>query len=82
VAFNYFLSKKPSSFSAIVAGIGIIGFGLLYFCTGIFPNRSGFSPRWNAVTRSEEPLRFGFALFVTFVIVAACLIWGLLKIKR
>ena len=74
------MGKSPTPSSAIITGIGIIGFGVLYFFTGIFTYRTGFSNR--VLTQTENPIRFGFALFVTFAIGAACLIWGLVKIKR
>ena len=74
------MGKSPTPSSAIITGIGIIGFGLLYFFTGIFTYKSGFSYR--VVTENENPIRFNFALFVTFVIGAACLLWGLVKTKR
>ena len=76
------MRKKPSPSTAIISGIGIIGFGLLYHVTGIFPSRTGSSPRWDAVTEAEDPVRFRLAVLVTLVIGAACLIWGLLKQTR
>lgn len=73
--------NKPNPAAAIITGLGVLGFGALYFLTGIFPSRTAWSPD-RAVTRTEDPIRFGFAMFVTFVAGAACLIWGILKSKK
>ena len=73
--------KKPNPASAIITGLGVLGFGALYFLTGIFPSRTNWSPD-RVVTKAEEPIRFGFMMFVTFVAGAACLIWGILKSKK
>ena len=76
------MKKKPSPSTAIISGIGILGFGLFYYFAGIFPSRTGGSPRWDAVTAAEDPVRFRLAVLMTLVIGAACLIWGLLKQTR
>lgn len=73
--------KKPDPAAAIVTGLGVLGFGALYFLTGIFPSRTLASPD-RVVTQAEEPARFGFAILVTFVAGAVCLIWGILKSKK
>ena len=73
--------KKPNPAAAIITGLGVLGFGALYFLTGIFPSRTTWSPD-RVVTKAEDPFRFGFAICVTFVIGAACLIWGLLKSRK
>ena len=68
--------KTPARGSAIATGLGLIGFGLLYCFFGIFPGR------WaDAVTESEEPLRFGFRVFLSLVPGSALLFWGLLRSK-
>lgn len=73
--------KKPDPAAAIVTGLGVLGFGALYFLTGIFPSRTPWSPD-RVVTEAENPVRFGFALVVTFVAGAACLIWGIVKSRK
>ena len=79
------MKTKPTPFTAIITGLGILGFGLLYYLTGIFPSKRGgffLSPRWDAVTVTENPFRFRFAIIVTFVVGAASLIWGLFKTMK
>jgi hypothetical protein len=79
------MSKRPTASAAIITGCGMLGFALLYFLTGIFPSRQGglFSlRRWGAVTATENPLRFGYAIFATCAIGVASLIWGLLKMMK
>jgi hypothetical protein len=73
--------KKPTPATAIITGLGVLGFGALYFLTGIFPSRTTWSPD-RVVTAAENPIRFGFAIFVTFVAGGASLIWGILNSKK
>jgi len=73
--------NKPSPGAAIVTGLGVLAFGALYFFMGIFPSRTAWSPG-RAVTMAEDPVRFGVAIFVTFVIGAGSLIWGIMKLKK
>ena len=73
--------NKPNPTAAIITGLGVLGFGALYFLTGIFPSRTAWSPG-RVVTETENPVRFGFAIFVTFVAGIACLIWGILNSKK
>ena len=74
------MRKKPSPSTAIISSLGFLGFGLFYYFVGIFPYRAGVSR--DAVTAVEDPERFGFAVLVTLLIGAVCLIWGLLKQTR
>jgi hypothetical protein len=73
------VEKKLNPSTAIVTGLGVIGFGLLYYFSGILPGRSGFFRRWDAITAKEEPVRFVVGIFLTFVLGAGCLIWGVVK---
>ncbi len=73
--------KKPTPATAIITGLGVLGFGAFYFLMGIFPSRTFWSPD-RVATATDEPIRFGFAMFVTVVAGAASLIWGILNSKR
>lgn len=73
--------KKPNPAAAIVTELGVLGFGALYLLTGIFPSRTFWLPD-RVVTEAENPVRFGFAILVTFVAGAASLIWGIVKSKK
>jgi hypothetical protein len=73
--------KTPAPFSAIITGFGILGFSLLYYLTGIFPSRTGWFPRWTAVTAAENPEGFYFALVVSVTVGVGCLVWGLLRLR-
>ena len=73
--------KKPTPATAIITGLGVLGFGALYYFTGIFPSRTLGSPD-RVVTATEDPIRFSFAMFVTFVAGGASLIWGILNSKK
>lgn len=74
--------KKPTPATAIVTGLGVLGFGALYYFTGIFPSHRSFGLPDRVVTATEDPIRFSFAMFVTFVAGGASLIWGILNSKK
>jgi hypothetical protein len=74
--------KKPEPSAAIITGVGLIGFGLMYDAMDIFPSRTGFDPRWTAITPAEEPVRFQLAILLAVVAGVACITWGLVKLMR
>jgi hypothetical protein len=76
------MKKLPDPSAMIITGSGFIGFGLLYHFAGIFPSRSGVSPRWGAVTATEDPVRFRLAVLMTLAIGVLCLFWGLFRLMR
>ncbi|HEX6730599.1 MAG TPA: hypothetical protein VF074_11330 [Pyrinomonadaceae bacterium] len=69
------MGKKATPSTAIITGIGIIGFGLFYYFIGILPSRRGAS----VVTATEDPSRFGVGIVLMMLVGAACLIWGIAK---
>lgn len=69
------MGKKATPSAAIVTGIGAIGFGLVYYATGILPSRRGSV----VVTATEDPTRFGVGIVLMMLVGAAALIWGLAK---
>ena len=73
--------KRLNPSGAILVGIGFIGFGLLYYFTGILPsrNRGWFFSRNDAVTATEDPVRFGIGIFVLLAAGVVLLIWGVSK---
>lgn len=72
----------PPPVSAIVTGLGIIAFTLLYHFVGIFPSRARWSPGGRAVTHREEPAKFQRVVVVSLVLGGGVLAWGLARLRK
>ena len=72
----------PTPTSAIVTGLGIIAFTLLYHFVGIFPSRARWSPEGRAVTRQEEPARFRTVVVLSLMVGGGILAWGVLRVVK